>query len=232
MEIKVMENILDKNDQIAVEVNQILSEQGIFTLNLMGSPGSGKTTLLENTIVGLKQDIRLAVIEGDLFTSKDAERIARHKIPVIQINTGGGCHLDANMVQKALEALELTDLDLIVIENVGNLVCPAEFNIGEDAKVTVLSVTEGDDKPLKYPLVFKQSSAALLNKIDLLPYTDFDLEVAVNDIMSINPLINLLQVSCRTGEGLDQWCDWLKLQIAMKKKQKKPMLENEDCQIE
>ena len=217
MEIKVMANILDKNDQIAAEVNQYLSSKGIFVFNLLGSPGSGKTSVMERTIEALKDRLEIAVIEGDLFTSKDAERIDRHGIPVVQINTGGGCHLDANMVKNVLPRLDLDKLDLIVIENVGNLVCPAEFQIGEDMKVTVLSITEGEDKPLKYPLMFKEASAAILNKVDLLPYTTFDMTAAVDDITSINPSITLFQASCRTGEGLEPWFDWLVDQV--KKKQ-------------
>ena len=216
MEIKVMTNILDKNDQIAAEVNTLLSSKGIFVFNLLGSPGSGKTSLLERTIEALKGEIRLAVIEGDLFTSKDAERIDRHGVPVVQINTGGGCHLDANMVKNVLDRLDLDNLDMIVIENVGNLVCPAEFNIGEDVKVTVLSITEGEDKPLKYPLMFKQAAVAILNKVDLLPYTSFDMAVAIEDITSINPAITLIQASCRTGEGLEPWLDWLRSQVRSK----------------
>lgn len=218
MEIKVMANILEKNDQIAAEVNKLFSARGIFVFNLLGSPGSGKTSLLERTIAALKGKLRLAVIEGDLFTSKDAERIARHGVPVVQINTGGGCHLDATMVKNVLNKLALDDLDLIIIENVGNLVCPAEFNIGEDVKVTVLSITEGEDKPLKYPLIFKQSRLAILNKIDLLPHTEFNLQAAVDDITSINPHITLLKTSCRTGEGLDRWVDWLRCQVESKKR--------------
>ena len=218
MEIKVMANILDKNDQIAHHIHNRLSERGIFVLNLMGSPGSGKTSLLEQTIAALKEEIHIAVIEGDLFTSKDAARIEGHGVPVIQINTGGGCHLDANMVQSVLDRLELDRLDLIVIENVGNLVCPAEFNIGEDLKVTVLSITEGEDRPLKYPLMFKQASAAILNKVDLLPYTTFDMAAAVADITSINPSITLFQASCRTGEGLEPWFAWLRAQVEEKRR--------------
>lgn len=216
MQIKVMTNILDRNDQIAAEVNERLSAAGIFVINLLGSPGCGKTSLLESTIVGLKGELSMAVIEGDLFTAKDAQRIEQHGVPVVQINTGGGCHLDANMVNSVLDHLNLENLDLIVIENVGNLVCPAEFNIGEDVKVTVLSITEGEDKPLKYPLIFKQASAVILNKVDLLPYTSFDMQSAMKDIMSISPETALLQVSCRTGEGLDHWYDWLKKQVQMK----------------
>lgn len=217
MQIKVMEGILDKNDQISAELQERFREAGILVLNLLGSPGCGKTSLLENTIGALKNKLSLAVIEGDLFTAKDAERIEQHGVPVVQINTGGGCHLDANMIRSALDCLDLTALDVIVIENVGNLVCPAEFNIGEDVKVTVLSITEGDDKPLKYPLIFKQASAVLLNKVDLLPYTNFDMQSAVGDITSIHPGVTLLQVSCQNGTGLEDWYNWLIEQARMKR---------------
>jgi len=216
MQIKVMTNILDRNDQIAAEVNERLSAKGIFVVNLLGSPGCGKTSLLEHTIAGIKDELSIAVIEGDLFTAKDAERIEKHGVPVVQINTSGGCHLDANMVNSALDSLDLENLDLIVIENVGNLVCPAEFNIGEDVKVTVLSITEGEDKPLKYPLIFKQASVVILNKVDLLPYTSFDMYSAIKDITSINPNVVLIEASARTGQGLTQWYDWLKQQVGMK----------------
>lgn len=217
MEIKVMTDILAKNDHIAAAVNAQLSAAGIFVLNLMGSPGSGKTSVLEQTIASLKGELSMAVIEGDLFTSKDAQRIERHGVPVIQINTGGGCHLDANMINDVLPKLSLHALDLLIIENVGNLVCPAEFNIGEDVKATVLSITEGEDKPLKYPLMFKQSQAVILNKIDLLPYTSFDMAAAVDDITSINPQVELIKASCRTGEGMAAWYNWLLTQVENKR---------------
>lgn len=217
MQVKVMTNILDRNDQIAAEVTKRLSAKGIFVVNLLGSPGCGKTSLLEHTISGLKEELSIAVIEGDLFTAKDAERIEQHGIPVVQINTSGGCHLDANMVDQVLNSLDLENLDLIIIENVGNLVCPAEFNIGEDVKVTVLSITEGEDKPLKYPLIFKLASTVILNKIDLLPYTNFDMNSAIADITSINPNALLIEASARTGQGLTEWYNWLKQQVEMKK---------------
>lgn len=216
MQIKVMTNILERNDQIAAEVHERLSAAGIFVVNLLGSPGCGKTSLLEKTIIGLKGELSMAVIEGDLFTTKDAERIEQHGVPVVQINTGGGCHLDANMVSSVLDDLDLASLDLIVIENVGNLVCPAEFNIGEDSKVTVLSITEGEDKPLKYPTIFKQASAVILNKVDLLPYTNFDMQAATKDITSIHPDVVLMEVSCQTEAGLSKWYEWLKEQVRIK----------------
>ena len=186
-------------------------------LNLMGSPGSGKTTLLEATLRALADELRMAVIEGDLFTSKDADRIGACGAQVVQINTAGSCHLDAPMVEKALQSLDLGNLDLIVIENVGNLVCPAEFALGEDAKAVVLSVTEGDDKPMKYPLMFKESAVALLNKTDLLPFTNFDLPQATEDIKTIHPGAEVLAVSATKGDGMEAWFDWLREKVKAKK---------------
>lgn len=208
-----MKDILGENDKIAAAVHERLVSQRVFVLNLLGSPGSGKTTLLEKTMAALKDEMKMAVIEGDLFTSKDADRIARHGVPVIQINTSGGCHLDAPMVEKALAALPTAGLDLLVIENVGNLVCPAEFALGEDAKAVVLSVTEGNDKPMKYPLIFKESALTILNKIDLVPYTDFDVAAAQEDIGTIHPGAMVLPLSARTGEGMAAWLDWLRIKV-------------------
>lgn len=208
-----MKDILGENDKIAAAVHERLVSQRVFVLNLLGSPGSGKTTLLEKTMAALKDEMKMAVIEGDLFTSKDADRIARHGVPVIQINTSGGCHLDAPMVEKALAALPTAGLDLLVIENVGNLVCPAEFALGEDAKAVVLSVTEGNDKPMKYPLIFKESALTILNKIDLVPYTDFDVAAAQEDIGTIHSGAMVLPLSARTGEGMAAWLDWLRTKV-------------------
>ena len=208
-----MKDILGENDKIAAAVHERLVSQRVFVLNLLGSPGSGKTTLLEKTMAALKDEMKMAVIEGDLFTSKDADRIARHGVPVIQINTSGGCHLDAPMVEKALASLPTAGLDLLVIENVGNLVCPAEFALGEDAKAVVLSVTEGNDKPMKYPLIFKESALTILNKIDLVPYTDFDVAAAQEDIGTIHPGAMVLPLSARTGEGMAAWLDWLRTKV-------------------
>ena len=193
--------------------NKIFKEKHIFVFNLMGSPGAGKTSLLEATLQDLAKDYNVAVIEGDLFTSKDAERIHALGVPVIQINTVGGCHLDANMIQDAISDLDLDALDMIIIENVGNLVCPAEFDIGEAVKVTVLSVTEGEDKPLKYPLIFKESKAILLNKIDLLPYVPFDKEKAIKDIRNLNPQGQVFEISCTVKDGLVPWLTWLRKQM-------------------
>ena len=217
MEVKVMKNVLAMNDEAAVENAALFQRKGIFVLNLMGSPGAGKTTLLECTLEALKDEMRIAVIEGDLFTTKDAERIEHLGVPVVQINTSGGCHLDAPMVESALASLDLAALDFLVIENVGNLVCPAEFELGQDKKAVVLSITEGDDKPLKYPLMFKEADAALLNKVDLLPYTDFDMESATEDIRTIHPGIEVMPIACRTGEGLAAWLAWLRKNVREKK---------------
>ena len=209
LKVEVMKNILGENDKIAEENRRIFKEKNIFVINLMGSPGSGKTSLLELTIANLKDKMKMAVIEGDLFTAKDAERIERHNVPVIQINTAGGCHLDAAMVKRAAASLDLDSLDLIIVENVGNLVCPAEFDVGENIKAVVLSITEGDDKPLKYPLIFKESAVAILNKIDILKFTNFNLESAREDLTTIHPNIKIIETSCTTGDGLDAWYDFL-----------------------
>lgn len=213
MEVTVMTDVLAKNDAIAADLQRIFKEKNIFVFNLLGSPGAGKTSLLEATLKELSQEYSLAVIEGDLYTAKDAERIHKLGIPVLQINTVGGCHLDAKMIEDALGDLDLDALDMIIIENVGNLVCPAEFAIGEAMKVTVLSVTEGEDKPLKYPLIFKESKAVLLNKVDLLPYIPFDKEKALTDIHNLNPTADVFEVSCTAKTGLADWVNWLRAQI-------------------
>ena len=209
MEIKLMKNILGANDEVAALNRKIFSERGVLVMNLMGSPGSGKTSLLEKTLSRLADKIKIAVIEGDLFTAKDAARIEKLGVEVIQINTAGGCHLDAPMIQKACASLNLAEIDFLIVENIGNLVCPAEFDIGENFKAVVLSITEGDDKPLKYPLIFKESEVTLLNKIDLLPFTNFDLQSAREDLKTLHPSIKIFETSCTKETGLDEWCDWL-----------------------
>ena len=209
MEVKVMKNILGENDKIAEENRKVFKEKKVFVLNLMGSPGSGKTSLLEKTLSVLSKKISVAVIEGDLFTAKDAERIERQNVPVVQINTSGGCHLDAQMVKRAAESLELNKIDLLIVENVGNLVCPAEFDVGENLKAVVLSITEGDDKPLKYPLIFKESAVCLLNKIDLLEFTNFDTNSAKEDLLALHPDLKIIETSCTKNIGLGDWTNWL-----------------------
>ena len=209
MEVKVMKNILGENEKIADENRKLFRAKNVFVINLMGSPGSGKTTLLEKTLSKLAEKLKVAVIEGDLFTARDAERIERQNVPVVQINTAGGCHLDAAMVKRAADSLNLDKIDLLIVENVGNLVCPAEFDVGENLKAVVLSITEGDDKPLKYPLIFKESAVAVLNKVDLLPFTNFNLEQARADLSTIHPQIKIIETSCTKSVGLDDWCNFI-----------------------
>jgi len=218
MKISVVKNILEANDRIAQQNRTLFDEHNLTVMNLMSSPGAGKTSLLERTIQALKEDISLGVIEGDIQSSQDAERIARMDIPVVQINTGGACHLDGNMIRDTFSELRLADLDLLVVENVGNLVCPAEFKVGEDFKAMILSVTEGDDKPAKYPLMFHESSVLLINKIDLLPYVDCTVEKIREEALKINPHMTIFEISCKTGEGLDAWHDWLKQEVRTRKK--------------
>ena len=209
MKVKVVTRILEANDRIAEENGKRFKEAGVYVVNLMGAPGAGKTTLLERTISALKPHLKIGVIEGDIVGSDDAERISALEVPVVQINTGGACHLDANMISEVLSELPLKDLDLLIIENVGNLVCPAEFKVGEDMKIMVLSVAEGHDKPLKYPLMFRESSALLLNKIDLLPYMNTDMNKVRNDSLALNPKLKIFEVSCSTGAGIETWAQWL-----------------------
>lgn len=209
MKVKVVTNILEANDRIAAENRKLFSDAGVFVMNIMSGPGAGKTSLLERTIQALAGTLRIGVIEGDIAGSDDAERIEKHGVPVVQINTGGGCHLDANMIREVLDEFPLKELDLLIIENVGNLVCPAEFNLGENMKVMLLSIAEGHDKPLKYPLMFQESSALVLNKIDLAPYTDADLGKIKKDSLSLNPNLKIFEVSCKTGDGIGEWTAWL-----------------------
>jgi hydrogenase nickel incorporation protein HypB len=213
MEIKVLTNVLKANDNIALDNKNDFTANQVFAINIMSSPGSGKTTLLENTITLFKPDLRIGVIEGDIHTTFDAERIQKHNIPVVQINTAGGCHLDANLIRNALKNLDLSEIDLLFIENVGNLVCPAEYQLGEHKRVVLLSIAEGDDKPIKYPAVFRNADVLVITKTDLLPYSDFNLERARQDATQINPAIEIFEVSCKTGRGLTAWCDWLRQQV-------------------
>ncbi|MDM7920143.1 MAG: hydrogenase nickel incorporation protein HypB [Methanosarcina sp.] len=217
MKIPIVRDILEANDRIAEQNREIFNENRVLVINLMSSPGAGKTTLLEKTIDALKNDIRIGVIEGDIETTRDAERIAAKGVSAVQINTKGACHLDGNMIRDTFSEFNFAELDLLVVENVGNLVCPAEFKIGEDFKVMILSVTEGDDKPGKYPLMFHESKVLLVNKIDLLPYVDCSMDKIKEDALKINPDISIFPVSCKTGEGLDAWFKWLKVKVREKK---------------
>ena len=213
MKIKVLQNILDANEQIANRNRQILDGQKVLAVNIMSSPGAGKTSLILQTISRLKDRVRIAVIEGDIASSIDADRIGKEGVAVVQINTGGSCHLDANMVSNALDSLPLGDIDLLLIENVGNLVCPAEFKVGEHKKVMLLSLPEGDDKPYKYPLMFTESGAIVVNKIDFLPFVDFDVAAFRRAVTGLNPKAEIFQVSCKTGEGIEQWVSWLESEL-------------------
>lgn len=217
MKISVVKNILEANDRIAQENRRLFEENRLLVFNLMSSPGAGKTSLLERTIDALKSEMRIGVIEGDIQSSQDAERIAKKDIPVVQINTGGACHLDGNMIRETFPAFDFAALDLLVVENVGNLVCPAEFQVGEDFKAMILSVTEGDDKPAKYPLMFHESRVLLINKIDLLPYVACSVERIREEALKIHPDMTIFEVSCKTGQGLDAWVDWLRSQVKAKR---------------
>ena len=207
--VTIAQNILAANDTIAQEIQQILAARGIRTINLMSSPGAGKTSLLERTLEQLRGRIRIGVIEGDIETSADAERIEAAGAETVQINTRGACHLEAHMIRAALAELELARVDLLFIENIGNLVCPAGWNLGEDMRIVVVSTAEGDEKPAKYPQMFAVSQVMIVNKLDLLPYVDYDLEKVKRQALAINPYLRIFEVSCRTGEGLDAWCEWL-----------------------
>lgn len=208
--IQLEADILGKNNRYAAQNRALFARKGMFVLNLVSSPGSGKTTLLVATLSALKDEMALAVVEGDQQTSADADRIRATGVPAIQVNTGKGCHLDAHMVGHAVEALAPADASVLMIENVGNLVCPAGFDLGEAHKVAILSVTEGEDKPLKYPDMFAASDLVLLNKVDLLPHLDFDIDAAEANIRRVNPRARILRVSARSGEGMAAWHGWLR----------------------
>jgi hydrogenase nickel incorporation protein HypB len=209
MEVKVLKDILGANDQIAQRNRMLLDEKEIFAINLMSSPGAGKTSLVLETIKKLKGKVQIGVIEGDVRSSLDAEKVSEEKVPVVQINTGGECHLDANMINRALDSLVLEDIKLLLIENVGNLICPGEFELGVHKKVLLSSLPEGDDKPYKYPLMFHIADVVLVNKIDLSPYLKFDLDNFSKGVRGINQNAELFQISCTTGQGIENWISWL-----------------------
>ena len=219
MKVKVVKKVLDANDRIAEENRKLFDQHQIFVINLMSSPGAGKTSLVEQTIKALKNEYKIVVIEGDIQDTYDADRIAKLKIPVVQINTGGACHIDGNMIREAFPSFDFNKIDLLIVENVGNLVCPAEFKIGENIKVMLLSTPEGADKPAKYPLMFQESAALLINKMDIMPYVDFDLKKARRDSLALNKKLKIFEVSCKTGDGLDAWIAWLTERIDEFKKQ-------------
>jgi len=207
--ITVERKVLEKNDEIARRNRAIFSSKGIFVINLVSSPGSGKTSVLERTLEFFNHRLKVAVIEGDVQTDFDAQRIAKYHTPVVQIVTNGGCHLEAKLVEDALGSLDFADVKLLIIENVGNLVCPSNYDLGEAMKVVVASTTEGDDKPLKYPAMFQQASVLIVNKIDLLPYVNCDLNALKANALKINPSLKVFETSCTTNAGIPEWCSWL-----------------------
>lgn len=222
MEIKVVRKVLDVNDTVAEQNRTLFNTNHIFVLNMMSSPGSGKTTILEKTLVELAPEVKGAVIVGDICTTNDADRLAKTGVPVVQVNTdefGGTCHLQAHVVGNAAANIDLSSIDLLIIENVGNLVCPAGFDIGEDARTVVLSVTEGEDKPLKYPVMFRVCDSAILNKIDLLPHLSFDRKAAVDNILQIKPGMPIFETCALTGQGMEPWLEWIRENVKKKKQQ-------------
>ncbi len=219
-EIKVVRRVLDANDLMAARNRELFAAKNVFVLNVMSSPGSGKTTTLQKTLSHLMPGLRCAVIVGDICTTIDADRLAVSGAPVVQINTdafGGDCHLAAHVIERALGGIDLDAVDLLIVENIGNLVCPAEFDIGEDKRVVVLSVTEGEDKPAKYPLMFRQCDAMLLNKIDLLPHLEYDVQATLSSVAQIHPGMPVFQISAKTGQGFEAWLAWLRDMVRAKK---------------
>jgi len=217
--VTIEENIHSANDQLAAENQQRLDQAGLFSINIMASPGAGKTTLIENTLAKLIPSYTVAAIDGDIATSIDADRAAEAGATAVQINTGGQCHIDAHMLQTALKKLDLEDFDLLLVENVGNLICPSSFKLGTDTNVLIASIPEGDDKPYKYPSMYQDVDALIINKIDLLPYIDFDMEYFQQGVQMLNPDLTTFTVSCTTGEGINSWIDWLIQGINKKKSQ-------------
>ena len=216
--LKVDEDILNANDKLSDTLRTRFDQAGVFVMNLMSSPGAGKTSMILRIIESLGGTYKMGVIEGDIASDVDAHKVAKTDVDVVQINTRGACHLDANMILSAAESLGMDNRQLLIIENVGNLVCPAEFQLGEDVKVMILSIPEGHDKPLKYPLMFTESAALILNKIDLLPYTDFDMDELQKTVLAMNPNIKIFPVSAKTGEGLDRFMEWLGTRVASSKR--------------
>jgi hydrogenase nickel incorporation protein HypB len=225
MEVRVLtikEDILGVNEKKAKSNRERLDKHGILAVNLMSSPGAGKTSLIWQTLDNLKPESNVAVIEGDVASQVDADRLHEQGVPIVQINIPGGCHLDANMVDNALDNLPLDELDLILIENVGNLVCPAEFDLGEHKRAVLSSMPEGDDKPYKYPLMFTEADVVLVNKLDLLPHLDFQVDSFRKGVTRLNPSVEILEISCKTGEGLEPWLSWLRSQMKDRKARQNP----------
>ena len=214
--ITIERKVLQKNDEIATQNREVFTKKGLFVINVVSSPGSGKTSILERTLEHLKDKIKIAVIEGDVQTDFDAKRIERYGVPVVQIVTNGGCHLEAKLVKDALDNMSLDDVNILVIENVGNLVCPAGYDLGENMKVVIVSTTEGDDKPLKYPKMFRNASVLIINKTDLLSYIDCNIEDLKKNALQINPSLEIFKTSCTSGEGIPEWCQWLERNVSKK----------------
>jgi hydrogenase nickel incorporation protein HypB len=226
IEIEIVKDVLDANRVVAEENRKILRQHAIFAINIMGSPGAGKTLILEQTLTHLENELPIGIIQGDIATTLDSQRLQRFDVPIIQINTerfGGDCHLGANLVRKAIKSLNLSEIQLLFIENVGNLVCPAEFDIGENLKMVVFSVTEGEEKPLKYPLMFRECELVLINKIDLLTHLDVRIDYLINNIRSVNPLSKIINLSATTGDGIDEWISYLLKRVHGTKKIKKSL---------
>ncbi|MFZ1978614.1 MAG: hydrogenase nickel incorporation protein HypB [Bacteroidota bacterium] len=209
--ITVERKVLQKNEELAAQNRQVFKKHQVFVINMVSSPGAGKTSILERTLEELKGFLRIAVIEGDVQTDIDAQRVAKYNVPVVQIVTNGGCHLDAKLVRDAMKNIDLQSIQLLIIENVGNLVCPANYDLGEHCKVVVASTTEGDDKPLKYPAMFRNASVLILNKIDLLPYLSCNLTELKANALRINPALTVFETSCTANQGIAAWCEWLKI---------------------
>jgi hydrogenase nickel incorporation protein HypB len=213
MEIKIMKNILDRNQDKANEARNLLILKKVLMVNIISSPGAGKTTLLERTCEAIGAKFRIGVIEGDITTDRDAQRLKKYNIPIVVINTEGGCHLDSYSISKVLDSFDLENLDVLFVENVGNLICPSQFDLGETFKLAIVSTAEGDDKPGKYPMLFREAVAVLLNKIDLIPYTNFNFESFSTDLKNINSQIPLFEISCTKGDGLEGWYKWIEDKI-------------------
>jgi len=211
-----MKNVLDRNKNKANEVRNLLKEKNVLMVNMISSPGAGKTTLLEKTLGHLKDKFKIAVIEGDIATDRDAQRLKDHGIPIVVINTEGGCHLDSHSISKVLPEFDLDNLDVIFVENVGNLVCPSHFDLGETFKLALVSTTEGDDKPIKYPMLFREAKAIILNKIDLIEYTNFNKLNFNKDLNNVNGKVPLIEISCTQNIGMEKWFDWIVTQIISK----------------
>jgi hydrogenase nickel incorporation protein HypB len=216
MEIKVMKRVLDRNQDKAEAIRTLLKEKGVKMYNFISSPGAGKTSLFEQTLANMKDRLKIGIIEGDVTTDRDAQRLKQYELPIVLINTDGGCHLDSNSIEKALEEFKLDELDVLFVENVGNLVCPSNFDLGETSKIAVVSTSEGDDKPIKYPMLFRDAKAVILNKMDIMRYTNFNYDAFHRDLRQVNPEVPLFETSCTNGDGLEQWYEWLEEEVKEK----------------